>query len=254
MKPGSANVVLTSRQRQTLTVSLNRPERLNAINRQLLSQLYEALVQANSDPQIRAVVLRGEGRAFCSGDDTREFQEREIHEEDIRTMVRQYQDVSRQILFSDKIFIAAVQGWAVGGGLELAIGCDVTVFADDTQCFFPEVSMGLFVTGGVTALLPDLVGRQKALRLMLFGEKFGADEAVKWGLAEMSVSSDELNMRVASLAQQIESLPVEQVAALKRAVSLGERARLDQALRVEAEETERAFMAADMTAAPIRRV
>src|SRR4029077_1269707 len=102
-------------------ITLNRPSRLNAIPAELLEDLNVALSSANQDPAIRAVVLTGAGRAFCSGDDLKDFQSQSGSEQRVRAYIERIQDVSRSILFGDKPVIGAIHGWAVGGGLEWAI-------------------------------------------------------------------------------------------------------------------------------------
>ncbi len=135
-------------------VTLNRPQRLNAITPELLEELIAALQAADRDPVIRAVVLTGAGRAFCAGDDLKEFGSQSTDEASTRAYIERIQDVTRAMLLGDTPVIGAVRGWAVGGGLEWVINCDFAIAAEGTRFFFPEISLGVFVTGGVTELLP----------------------------------------------------------------------------------------------------
>ena len=140
------------------TVTLNRPDRLNAINPQLLDELVGALKNANADPAVHVILLTGAGRAFCAGDDLKEFDSQVGTEEETRAYIEKIQDVTRELCLNRKVIIGAVHGWAVGGGLEWVINCDFVVMADDARFFFPEISLGIFVTGGVTQLLTQQIG------------------------------------------------------------------------------------------------
>lgn len=215
----SENLVLTRYEGSIAILTLNRPERLNAINPFLLEELHEALGSVLEDDHCRSVVLCGAGRAFCSGDDTRELEWHALSNARIREIVERYQEISLQIMTGPKIVIAAVHGWAVGGGLEWVINCDFAVFAESTRCFFPEIGLGLFVTGGVTALLPRLAGRQTALELMLFGEKFDARRASEIGIAWRVVPDDRVLREAIDVGRRIGELPAAAVGRLKEVIS-----------------------------------
>ncbi len=135
-------------------VTLNRPQRLNAIVPELLEDLIAALDAADRDPGVRAIVLTGAGRAFCSGDDLKDFGSQAGDEASTRAYIERIQDVTRTMTLGDTPVVGAIRGWAVGGGLEWVINCDFTVAAAGTRFFFPEVSWGVFVTGG-EASSPD---------------------------------------------------------------------------------------------------
>jgi 1,4-dihydroxy-2-naphthoyl-CoA synthase len=158
-------------------IRLNRPERLNAMNGDLVNELSAALAAAEARTATRVIILHGEGRAFCSGDDLRDLDAQTISEAATQAWVESIQDITLQIMQSRKIVIAAVHGWCVGGALEWVVNCDFRLFADTTRWFFPEVGYGLFVTGGVTALLTKQVGPQVAKELMILGERHDAARA-----------------------------------------------------------------------------
>ena len=163
------------------TVTLNRPERLNAINPELLADLLGALRKANADPAVHVIVLGGAGRAFCAGDDLKEFDSQVGTPAETRAYIERIQDVTRALCFNRKMVVGAIHGWAVGGGLEWTINCDFVVMANDAQFFFPEVSLGIFVTGGVTRLLPQQIGMARARRMILLGERYTAKEVPALG-------------------------------------------------------------------------
>jgi enoyl-CoA hydratase/carnithine racemase len=223
-------------------VSLNRPHRLNAIVPEMLDHLIEAIEAADRDDGVRAIVLTGQGRAFCSGDDLKEFASQATDEPSTRAYVERIQDVTRAIVFGDKPVVGAIRGWAVGGGLEWVINCDFAVAAEGTRFFFPEISWGLFVTGGVTELLPRLVGLQRAREMILFGEKFDARQALSWGLIKDVVADEDLMPTAIALAKRIAALPAGPVRDLRRILARRDGAGLDAAMAAETAATVRGFL------------
>ncbi len=222
-------------------ITLNRPSRLNAITAELLEDLNRALSSANQDPAIRAIVLTGAGRAFCSGDDLKDFQAQLGSEPKVRAYIERIQDVSRSILFGHKPVIGAIHGWAVGGGLEWAINCDLTIAAEGSRFFFPEITWGLFVTGAVTALLPTMIGAQKTRELLYFGERFDAAQALQWGMLWKVVPHNQLLIEAIRVARRIADLPERPVKDLKGVLtklSFG----LQEAMAEETEATVRGFL------------
>ncbi len=223
-------------------ISLNRPARLNAIVPELLDDLVEALAAADRDDRVRAVVLTGEGRAFCSGDDLREFSSQATDDDGTTAYVERIQDVTRAMVLGDTPVVGAIRGWAVGGGLEWVINCDFAIAAEGTRFFFPEVTWGLFVTGGVTEILPRLVGLQRARDMILFGEKFDARQALEWGLLREVVANADLLPRATALAKRIAALPVGPVRDLKRIFARRNGAGLETAMAAETAATVRGFL------------
>ena len=223
-------------------VTLNRPHRLNAITPELVADLVAALRAADADEGVRAIVLTGAGRAFCSGDDLKEFDAQVGGEAETRAYVEAIQDVTRAICLGDTPVVGAIRGWAVGGGLEWVINCDLAIAAEGTRFFFPEIAWGLFVTGGVTSLLPRLVGLQRARELMLFGERFDAAQAHEWGLLWKVVPDADLLIEAMATARRIAALPPGPVRALKRILAGRMGQGLDQAMAAETEATLRGFL------------
>ena len=224
------------------TITLSRPHRLNAVNGELLNDLRAALAEGNGDPVTRVIILRGEGRAFCSGDDLKEFDEQTGNEERVRVHIELFQDISREILLGDKMVIAAVHGWAVGGALEWVIDSDLVIFAEGTRCFFPEIPLGLFVTGAVTTLLPKLIGPQRAKELILFGERFDARQALEMGIAWKVVSDDALFDEAETTARRIVGLPEGAVRDLKRVINRAYHMDVEGAMELETDATVRGFL------------
>ncbi|MDO8352673.1 MAG: enoyl-CoA hydratase/isomerase family protein [Aestuariivirga sp.] len=223
-------------------VSLNRPHRLNAIVPEMLDHLVEAVDAANSDSTIRAIVLTGNGRAFCSGDDLKEFDSQATGEPSTTAYVERIQDVTRSIVFGDKPVIGAIRGWAVGGGLEWVINCDFAIAAEGTRFFFPEISWGLFVTGGVSEILPRLVGLQQAREMILLGEKFDAKQAQSWGLLKDVITDKDLMPTAIALAKRLAALPAGPVRDLRRIFAGREGLGLEAAMMAETKATVRGFL------------
>lgn len=236
------SVVLSELEDGVLTITLNRPERLNSINPALLAGLSAALSAANGDGGVRAIVLCGAGRAFCAGDDLKEFDQQGRSPAEVRAYVESIQEVTRSLALGSKMVVGAIHGWAVGGGLEWVINCDLAIMADGTRCFFPEIGLGVFVTGGVTTLLPKMVGLRRARELILFGERFDARAALEMGIAWKVVPPGELMAAAQATARRIAALPAAQVSDLKRVLNRACHLDLEGALALETEATVRGFL------------
>ena len=223
-------------------LTLNRPHRLNAIVPELLDDLIAALQATDRDPAIRAIVLTGAGRAFCSGDDLKEFGTQVANEASTRAYVERIQDVTRALVLGDTPVVGAIRGWAAGGGLEWVINCDFAVAAEGTRFFFPEISWGVFVTGGVSELLPRLVGLQRARDLIMLGERFDAAQAQAWGLIWKVVPDADLMPEALAVASRIAALPPGPVRDLRRILARRSGGGLETAMAAETDATVRGFL------------
>ncbi len=211
-----ADTVLKNISQGVCTLTLNRPERLNAINFAMLDELRQGLASALEDSDVGAIVLQGAGNAFCSGDDLDEFGEQTSSEAKAIELIDCIQAIARQLVLGEKITICAVHGWAVGSGLRLAVNCDLAVFGEYTRCVFPELSLGIFPAGGLAALLPRTIGNVQTKEAMLLGETFGANDALKMGIAWKVVSRSIVHETAQEAAAQIAVLPQQAVADFKR--------------------------------------
>jgi enoyl-CoA hydratase/carnithine racemase len=223
-------------------LTLNRPQRLNAITPELLEDLIAALGAADRDAAVRAIVLTGAGRAFCAGDDLKEFGAQSTDEATTRAYIERIQDVTRAMLLGDTPVVGAVRGWAAGGGLEWVINCDFALAAEGARFFFPEIALGVFVTGGVTELLPRLVGLQRARELIMLGERFDAAQARDWGLVYQVVPDAALMPEALALARRIAALPPGPVRDLRRILARHSGKGLEAAMAAETEATIRGFL------------
>lgn len=242
------SAVIARHEGHIIWVKLNRPERLNAMNKELVDELSQALVRAESDETARVIILHGEGRAFCSGDDLKDLDAQTASEAATQAWVESIQRITDQIMQSRKIVIAAVHGWCVGGALEWVINCDFTLFADNARWFFPEVTYGLFVTGGVTALLTKQAGPQIAKELMILGERHDARKALEVGIAWRIVPEAELLGHAESLANVIAERPAGAVADIKHAINEGFHSSLADAMARETKATVRGFLSPEAQA------
>ena len=227
-------------------ISLNRPDRLNAMNRALVDDVARAFDAANADPATRAILFTGEGRAFCAGDDRKDHRhpgsESEAHE-----LVEAIQQATRAIVLGRKPVVGAIRGWAVGGGFEWALNCDFAIWSEDARAFFPEVELGVFVTGGVTALLPAMVGLGKAREMLMLGDRYTAAELGALGLAYRVVPDRDLETEATALARRLAALPQAALGRMKRVLALTATTDLDRALARETEATVAGFLDPETT-------
>lgn len=178
----SFETILYSVREQIAEIRFNRPHRLNAVTAILYDELNQALSLAEADKDARVVLLTGEGRAFCVGADLKEHKAGRTAF-DRRQYLLGEQRVCKRLLQMEKPVVAAVNGYALGAGAEMAIASDFMLMAESAQIGLPEVSIGNFLGGGVTWLLPRLVGLAKARELVFLGERISGAEAVRIGLA-----------------------------------------------------------------------
>lgn len=197
------NYVTLAAQGPVSIVTLNRPARLNAIGTELLADLHQALVTAQDDPATSAIVLTGAGRAFCAGADLQEFRQQAASSLAVADTCASIQQITRDLMFGPKLVVGAVHGYAVGGGFEWVLNCDLVVAADDLVAFFPEMALGQFVTGGVTHLLPLAIGYQRAMGLLVLGERQDAQDLLRLGLVNRVVSTDAMLATALQLAAEV---------------------------------------------------
>jgi enoyl-CoA hydratase/carnithine racemase len=226
-------------------LTLNRPERLNAITEQLIADLNAALSAAQADPSVRAIVLTGAGRAFCAGDDLHEYAEQASTREATQAYVEELQQVTRHIVLGRVPVVAAVHGWAVGGGFEWVLDCDLVVVGESAKGFFPEMGLGLFVTGGVTALLPRIVGLSRARQLLMLGERIDSEQMLDWGIAHWRVADDAVLDEAVAVAERLAGLSERAVTDLRRIVTTVSAGDLEAAMVAETAATVAAFGDAD---------
>lgn len=215
------------------SIVLTRPEQINAINDDVRRGVPAGLQALDSDAAIRVIVIRGEGRrGFCAGAD---IKERRAPEDSAQ--VRQRMQGSRWIEAIDRVHkpvIAAIHGYCMGGGLELALACDIRVLAPGAVLALPETALGLIPGGGGTQRLPRMIGLARTLDLLMTGERIPAQRAVEWGIASrLSASDASLHDEVTALALQIARRPPAATALVKRAARAALETDLSRGLDLE---------------------
>ncbi len=215
------------------TVTLNRPKVLNALNTTMIRELGEQFADLALDPAVRVIVLHGAGaKAFAAGADIAELEQAD--ETLARQMAETAQRVFRQIETLGKPVIACIDGFALGGGCELAMACTLRLASDSARLGQPEIKLGLIPGYGGSQRLPRLVGQGAALKMLLTGAMVDAAEALRLGLVDEVLAADRLMQRAAELATLIAGMPPLAVAAAIDAVGRGADLQLDQALALEA--------------------
>ncbi len=182
-------------------IRLNRPKVLNAMNKRLWLDMQAALEDSRADEGIKVVVVTGEGRAFSTGADLKESKTRSI--EDYRDYLVSLQEVSRAIIRFEKPTIAAVNGFAIGSGYELALACDIRIAAEEAKIGSPEAKVTSSVTGGAFRLVQNLIGPGKARELLFTGEYIDGVEAQRIGLVNRAVPAEKLMETVMEMAAKI---------------------------------------------------
>ena len=199
----SFSTILWSQRGPVVEIRFNRPHRLNAVVEQFYREILNAFDRAAADEDVRVVVLTGEGRAFCVGADLKEHGKGERSARQQRDYLVLGNDVCQRIQRCPVPVIAAVNGFAAGAGAEMAISSDFILMKDSALLWLPEVSIGTFVGGGVTGILPRLVGLAKARELIMTGRRIGGQEAVDIGLALKSFSDDDFQAGVDAFARTL---------------------------------------------------
>lgn len=184
-------------------IRLSRPDRLNAVVEALYDALLAALDEAERDRAVRVVVLTGEGRAFSVGADLKEHAGQERTDFEKRQYLLRANSVCRRLRGLAKPVIAAVNGYALGAGAEMALACDFLLMKEGAQLGFPEVSLGTFVGGGVTHVLPQLVGLAKARELLFMGDRIDGRAAEAIGLATRALPDDRFSEGVREFARRL---------------------------------------------------
>lgn len=234
-----SNTVIESRQDAIAILRLNRPEKLNALNYELVDALLSALDRIEADPALRAIILTGAGdRAFSAGADIPEFAGSISHGVDtaLRLFVRRGQALTSRIETFPKPIIVAVNGLAYGGGCEITEAAGLSIASDRARFAKPEVAIGIPPTFGGTQRLPRLAGRKRALELLLTGMEFGPERALELGLVNQVVPHDDLMAASLDLARRILEHAPEPVSAILRAVAHGLNAPIAEGLRIEGEQ------------------
>jgi enoyl-CoA hydratase len=232
--------ILAEIKSKSLVITINRPDKLNALNRQTIDELHETLAEAENNPEILSIILTGSGnKAFVAGADISEFANFSVEEG------KQMSSIGHFKLFNfienlRKPVIAAINGYALGGGLELALACHIRIASENAKLGLPEVSLGLIPGYGGTQRLAQLVGKGKAFEMILTGEHISAQDAYQWGLVNHVCPSEELMIMAQKIAEKIHSKSPTAIRTAIRVINAGFNI-LENGFEVEIEEFGKSF-------------
>ena len=214
------------------TLTLNRPEVINAFDTRMRDDLFAALEAVRDDPEVRAVLIRGAGeRGFCAGADLTEFGS--APSQAVARQVRWERDLWGLFLSVPKPIVAALHGYVIGSGVEIACLCDLRIASEDAVFRMPETALGMIPAAGGSQTLPRAIGLGAAMKALLVNETIDAERALSLGLVHRVVSRAELADASERLARRMAEIPPETSAAIKRAVSEGMDSTLAQGLDLE---------------------
>jgi 2-(1,2-epoxy-1,2-dihydrophenyl)acetyl-CoA isomerase len=219
------------------TITLNRPDKLNALNDELTFQLQDALKEAEKDAAVRAVILTGAGRGFCPGQDlaNRDFSDDSKQKPSLADSIRRrYNPIILRLRRMEKPVIAAINGVAAGAGASLAFACDIRIAADSATFVQSFSKVGLVPDSGATFVLPRLIGLTKAYELMITADKIDAQEAMRLGLLNKIVPTDQVMKEAEEWAARLAKGPTKAFGLTKRAVNRSIYPDLEELLENEA--------------------
>lgn len=210
-------------------IQLNRPKNLNALNRKMVEEIVTQLESFDNDRNIRVIVIRGNERTFAAGADIEEM----LHESPLDFELANPFAVWDRIMLIQKPIIASVTGYALGGGFELALHCDLIIAAEDAKFGFPEVNLGVMPGAGGTQFLTRIIGKRKALEWIWFGEHKSAQEAEKLGIVNRIVAPELIFEETMRFAAKLAAQPPIALRLIKEAVNKAEDVTLREGLILE---------------------
>lgn len=215
------------------TITLNRPKVFNSFNREMALRLQSILDDCEANPEVRAIVLTGNGKAFCAGQDLKEVTSPELNPGFKKILDEHYNPIISRLRHIEKPIIAAVNGVAAGAGANIALACDVVV-ADENASFIQAFSLiGLIPDSAGTFFLPRLIGFQKASALAMLGDKVSAEEAERIGMIYKYVPSDEFQNTIDNIAAKMANLPTLALGLIKKTFNKSLSNNLEEQLALE---------------------
>ncbi len=245
----SESLVLSTVANNIARVVMNRPEAMNAMSRGMITELRQALERAQRDPDVSIIVLSGAGGNFCAGDDLKEAEQQTA--EDFLALILDLQRLTRLLLLGEKPSVAAIDGYAVGGGFELALACDFRIASTQAHMGCVEARVGMVITGGTSVLLPHLVGQGVAREIILLADIFEAAVAQRIGLLHRLVEPERLETEVQALTDTMLSRAPLSLRESKRLLNRPLEGELERAFQNEIEAIMRCFGTADAREATV---
>lgn len=235
--------ILVEKKEDIGIIKINRPNNLNALNKDTIIELTKAVEELEKDKNIKVAILTGEGKAFIAGADIKQMKEMNPSE------AKKFAEMGHKLLMnienSRLPFIAAVNGYALGGGCEVMMACDICIAASGAKIGQPEINLGIHPGFGGTQRLPRLVGRMKAKELLLTGDNIDANEAHRIGLVNMVVPDDKIMEEAEKIANKIASKSTVQTAFIKSLVNKGMEVDLNKACELEISYFSKSFQTED---------
>ncbi|RLB13511.1 MAG: enoyl-CoA hydratase/isomerase family protein [Deltaproteobacteria bacterium] len=212
-------------------IRMNRPDKLNALNAYVFNEIEKSLMDFEEDDKIKVIVISGNEKAFCAGADVDPMANADIVT--AFKLTDQSQAVFKRLSLVGKPTIAAISGYALGGGLELALCCDFRIAAENAVFGFPEINLGLIPGGGGTQRLPRLVGEGRAMELILLGENINAQQAENWGLVNKVVPIENIEVECRKLANKLIEKSSIALRCAKNAIRTGGNVGIEDGLKIE---------------------
>ena len=240
----TSEYILSEVKNGVLVITINRPDKLNSLNKQTIEELHELLVESENQNEINCIIITGAGqKAFVAGADIFEFASFSIEQGKQLSSIGHFK-IFNFIENYSKPIIAAVNGFALGGGLELAMACHIRIVSDNAKMGLPEVSLGLIPGYGGTQRLAQLVGKGKAMEMIVTADMISAQDAYKWGLANYVTTQEELLNKCFEITNKIASKSPTAVRTAIKVINAGYNAQLN-GFEVEIEEFGKSFGSKD---------
>ena len=213
-------------------IKLNRPDKMNAINLEMIKELHDAFREMEPDRNVRCVIVTGNGKYFCAGADIEGLMELKTGE-DSRKFVTSYQNLFKYISKFPKPTIAAIRGFALGGGLELAISCDLLIASKGTKLGVPEVKLGAIPAGGGASRIHKIVGEKVAKEMLFLGDPLPVERMHDLGLVNMITENDDLDSIALKVGEKLSKLPSKAICEMKKLTRHVQFQSLDEGMSME---------------------
>lgn len=227
------NSIIKTIENKTATLTLNRPEVFNSFNREMALLLQAELDACETNPEVRAIVITGNGKAFCAGQDLKEVTSPELNPGFKKILEEHYNPIISRIRNIEKPVIGAINGVAAGAGANIALACDVVIASENASFIQAFSKIGLVPDSAGTFFLPRLIGFQKASALMMLGDKVSAEDAEKLGMVYKVVSSEDFSEEVKNIANTLANMPTKALGLTKRLLNHSLQNTLEQQLDLE---------------------
>ena len=241
------NSILIKIENQVAYITLNRPEVFNSFNREMALSLQSILDECEHNNEVRSIVITGNGKAFCAGQDLKEVTSPELNPGFKKILEEHYNPIITRIRAINKPIIAAVNGVAAGAGANIALSCDLVVASNKASFIQAFSKIGLIPDSGGSFFLPRLIGFQKATALMMLGDKVTAEEAEELGMIFKVISSESFNEEVEKLAVKLANMPTKALGLIKELLSKSMTNTLEQQLELEGKLQIKAALSEDYT-------